>query len=79
MAVQVTKETDSELLKYGVEDCVKCEQKTLYWWAGGCMPLCPGCAKLVTRDWCLSHAKWNKYGPLPATQYRNRRKEKVSA
>lgn len=74
MSVQVVKETDPNLLSLGIEKCVKCDTETLYWWANGCMPLCPSCAKTVTREWCIQFASENKYGPLPSKQYRDRRK-----
>ncbi len=65
MSVQVMKETDPELLRYGIEKCVRCDVQTLYWWADGVMPVCPSCASKVTRSWCLGKAKELGYGPLP--------------
>jgi len=64
MPVPVIKENDPELLKYGIEDCVKCKKQTLYWWRGGVMPLCQTCATMVSETWCYKFAKKHKYGPL---------------
>jgi hypothetical protein len=76
MTVQVTEEDPktNPFYRFGIESCVKCETPTRFWWAGGCMPLCPACAKTVTREWCIKFAKDNRYGPLPAKQYRDQHK-----
>lgn len=65
MPVEVTKENEPELLRYGIEKCVKCDKETLYWWREGVMPLCQSCALDVTETWCYNYAKKNRFGPLP--------------
>lgn len=63
--VREHREEDPELYVLAIEDCVKCEKPTRFWWADGCMPLCPDCAKTVTDLWCYNFAKKEGYGPLP--------------
>lgn len=66
MTVRVKKEPDRKTLKMlGTERCVVGNGPTTYWWGDGCIPLCPDCAKTVTREWCFAYAKDNGLGPLP--------------
>lgn len=66
MTVRVTKEQDRKTLKeLGIERCSACNDKTEFWWGNGCIPLCPDCAKTVTREWCFHYAEVNGLGPLP--------------
>lgn len=68
MAVEVTKEVRDDaphLYDLAIEECVKCESSTRYWWADGCMPLCPKCAETVSGRWCYEFARKEGYGPLP--------------